>query len=393
MSDLDDYCWLVDSSEPWLTQARHWRSDGKSVLNQIENLRKELSPVRARLVIEQVELRERARTKFSAAERMFFTRKSLEQATDETIARYKATRVGAGIRLVDICCGIGGDLLSLADQMRCTGVDRDPVVARFAEANASPYPQAVIKCCDADEFDIAEYDGWHVDPDRRTNGKRTTSLDHCQPNAEWIAKLLVRVPTGAMKLAPATDVDHSILNRASLEWIGHRRECQQLVAWFGDFADGQGRKATVLNADGSATCFVPKSNDQAEPATRLGTHVFEPHPAVLAARLGSELAASQSWRQVAPSIAYYTANGSVGSPLWSCFEVIRELPYRIASIRPLLQDEKIGSLEIKVRGVDVEPNKVRRELKLSGDNAASLLIYPNGNSIYCVIAKRVDFRE
>ena len=61
-----------------------------------ERLRKDLSLQRAHLVVEQIELRRRAREKFSLAEKMYLTRKGLEQATDERLAAYKASRFPPG---------------------------------------------------------------------------------------------------------------------------------------------------------------------------------------------------------------------------------------------------------------------------------------------------------
>ena len=58
----------------------------------IAGLRKELSAERVHLVLQQAALRHRARDKFAAAERMFFTPLGLEQATDEVIAQHKAQR-------------------------------------------------------------------------------------------------------------------------------------------------------------------------------------------------------------------------------------------------------------------------------------------------------------
>lgn len=98
----------------------------------------------------QVALRRRARTKFGAdADRMFFTRDGLEQATTAGVAAYRAGRIaavlGAGggspdqaaaARVADLCCGIGGDLLALARAgLAVTGFDRDPLTAEIARAN------------------------------------------------------------------------------------------------------------------------------------------------------------------------------------------------------------------------------------------------------------------
>ena len=72
------------------------------LLRLVETIRAQVGGERARLVVEQLELRRRASAKFSSASRMFFTAKSLEQATDETVAAYKARRF-VSCRTVAIC--------------------------------------------------------------------------------------------------------------------------------------------------------------------------------------------------------------------------------------------------------------------------------------------------
>ncbi|HZN32933.1 MAG TPA: hypothetical protein VFB80_03910, partial [Pirellulaceae bacterium] len=75
---LDDYQWLVsDAAQPWLTRLQP-ELERLATPAMLQRLRKDLSAERVHLVVEQVELRQRAREKFSLADRMFFTRKGLE---------------------------------------------------------------------------------------------------------------------------------------------------------------------------------------------------------------------------------------------------------------------------------------------------------------------------
>src|SRR5262249_45220977 len=136
---IDDYKWLVsEEASPWLARAREeWEAAGGEVtVATVGRLRRDLSAERAHLILEQAELRQRAQEKFSRAGKMFFTRKGLEQATDEGIALYKSARFPSGnCELYDICCGIGGDLIALVQDRICTGGDIDPICQLLAEQN------------------------------------------------------------------------------------------------------------------------------------------------------------------------------------------------------------------------------------------------------------------
>lgn len=90
-------------------------------------LRREYSAELVTAALGQHELRRRAQAKFTRAERMYFTRAGLEQATSEVIARHRATRFDGVLRMADLCCGIGGDLIALADRREVLAVDRDPL--------------------------------------------------------------------------------------------------------------------------------------------------------------------------------------------------------------------------------------------------------------------------
>src|SRR5262245_55640889 len=134
---VHDYHWLVSQEGAgWLSAAQGMSSlDGANVLQVNERLRRDLPPERARLVLEQLGLRRKATEKFPNAGRMFFTRLGLEQATDVWVARYKAARFPADQPMADLCCGIGGDLLALAQRGPVRGIDRDPVAEVCAKAN------------------------------------------------------------------------------------------------------------------------------------------------------------------------------------------------------------------------------------------------------------------
>ncbi len=85
------------------------------------SLRQEYPPELVAAALTQQALRASARAKFSLASKMLFTRAGLEQASSELTARHAAARF-AGARLVaDLCCGIGGNLVSPSRQLRGCG--------------------------------------------------------------------------------------------------------------------------------------------------------------------------------------------------------------------------------------------------------------------------------
>ena len=62
----------------------------------------------AHLILQQRELREKAREKFPQADKMFFTSRGLEQSTDAAVAAYKAGRVPQQAPLPTSAVALGG---------------------------------------------------------------------------------------------------------------------------------------------------------------------------------------------------------------------------------------------------------------------------------------------
>ena len=111
----DDFRWLMsDTAGELLRQTAIEFENHDNVLTIAKRLRKSTNPTRAALVIEQVQLRIRGREKFPLADKMFFTRRGLEQATGLDIASYKASQLAKHRRVADVCCGLGGDMIGFA---------------------------------------------------------------------------------------------------------------------------------------------------------------------------------------------------------------------------------------------------------------------------------------
>ncbi|HEY2148454.1 MAG TPA: hypothetical protein VGH32_10985, partial [Pirellulales bacterium] len=153
---------MSEAARPWLELAM---AHAGPTLQLATRLRKDLPAERARLVVQQAELRRRAAEKFARADRMFFTPLGLEQSTDQWIAAYKAGRLAESSRSdggwADLCCGIGGDLLAMAARGPVAGVERDPATAVFAEANRAVCAEihrgpnsGEVKVVDVAAFDV-----------------------------------------------------------------------------------------------------------------------------------------------------------------------------------------------------------------------------------------------
>lgn len=389
---LDDYRWLT--SEAGKESLRLAETLSLPLLRLTEKLRTEVGDARARLLLDQLALRRRAEAKFSFPRRMFFTEKGLEQATDESIAAVKALRFAPFAKVADLCCGIGGDLLALAKETEVTGIERDPVCVTLASANlleaGFPREHASVAEADAGVFDVSPYDAWHFDPDRRPGGRKTVRFELHDPGPEVLNRVLGACPNGALKLSPATRWTYSEAAEVELEWISRRRECRQLVVWFGELARAKGcRRATGVSTDGKTVetlLGVPGSCSRI--AENLQAFLIEPDPAVLAADLTGEFGKRFDLEAVSRRIPYFTAEKPVENRLAASFEILEAGPFDRKRLVRVLREHRIGPLEIKKSGVDLDPAALRRRLKPSGDEQGTLLVFPHKGGVIAVLARR-----
>lgn len=356
------------------------------------------SPDLVSAVVGQAHLRARAAAKFGPfAARMLFTRAGLEQATRLAVAARHAQRLrSAGMTSVaDLGCGIGGDALAFAGAgLEVLAVDADEVTAAIAAYNLAPFGESVtVRHSTAEEALGEPVPGRAVwmDPARRTSGHsetRRVSADDYSPSLDWAFAVAAQQPTG-IKLGPAHDRD-ALPDDVETQWVSADGSVVELVVWTRELArKGVRRSALVIRGDRSHELTAAADADDA-PVRDLGEYLHEPDGAVIRARLIGDVARSLDAGMLDPRIAYLTSDAAVTSPFVQSFRVRETLPLNAKRINAALRAGDIGRLEIKKRGVDVDPAAFRRTLTLRGDAEATLLLVRIGDKRHAILADRVS---
>lgn len=364
---------LLDDLPEWDTKA--------DIVRTVADLRRlGYPPGLVATVLSQSKLRARARPKFGEfASHMLFTEAGLEQATRLKVAALHAGRFArAGIgHVADLGCGIGGDALALAAvDLEVTAADADEVTAAIAAYNLTPFPKAHVLHAQAEDVPLGGIGGAWLDPARRTTTGGTTrrladAADY-SPSLDFAFGLADRLPVG-VKLGPGTDRE-VIPHGAEAQWVSVDGDVVELAVWLGAVArPGIGRAALVIRDDGAAELTAPADSEDA-PTGPLGDYVYEPDGAVIRARLIGDLARANGAWMLSDGIAYLTADTAFESPFARGFRVLDRLPADERQLRQSLAARRIGTLEIKKRGVDVDPAALRTRLKLRGDERATIVL-------------------
>jgi SAM-dependent methyltransferase len=389
--DLDAFAWLLTD-------------DGQSVLDSAvglgaaldadplaahESLRRTtpgVTPERLAVALSQASLRRAAVTKFGdLAPRMYFTPEGLEQATRLPVARHRAARVQAfdARSVVDLGCGIGGDLVALASAgLTTAGVDLDPERVAVAEANLAALGLGgAVQVADATTLDHRGFDVAFADPARRSPRGRTFSTDKWSPPWSFVETLLER--DACVKTAPG--IPHDLVpGGVEAEWVSDHGEVKEAALWSGRLATCD-RRATVIGDGGLAT--LTDEDDPGAGVVPVGRYLYEPDGAVIRAGLVTAVAAGVDGGLVDEHLAYVTGDASYRSPFARGFEVLEELPYREKALRAALRERNVGRLTIKKRGVDVHPDQLRKRLALTGDEEAVIVLTRVAGEGTCLLVR------
>ncbi|MGD8192939.1 THUMP-like domain-containing protein [Herbiconiux sp. P18] len=353
----------------------------KNAVQQVAALRKAgHSPELVAAALTQSRLRQKARGKFGAfADRLLYSQAGLEQATRLKVAALHAGRFrdAGATRVADLGCGLGTDALAIAALgIPVVAVERDEVTAALAAYNLASFPDAEVVHADAETFSLDGIDAVYLDPARRTAGtgetSRLTRPDDYSPSIDFAFGLAERLPVG-VKLGPGFDRD-LIPAAAEAQWVSVDGQLVEMGLWSRELArPGIRRSALVVGPNGSAELTAVGDSPDAE-VRELGEYVYEPDGAVIRARLIGALAARLDTGMLSAGIAYLTGDSLVESPFASAFRVRERLPASETALKRALRERRIGTLEIKKRGADVDPAALRTRLALKGSEAATLIL-------------------
>lgn len=363
------------------------------LLREQTRLRATLPPAYARAALEQAVLRRHARPKIAHAERLYFTREALEQATSTPVAQHRATRFAAFTHLADVGAGIGGDALCLAaarPDRYITAIERDPLRAALLQMNVAALglaQQVAVRIADvvATPEALPSADALFCDPGRRSGGRRSFTLSGYQPSLAQVLGWRTQPPQIAhmgIKLAAGVDLE-AVAALApqphEIEFVALDGELKEAVLWCGELAQTR-RRATLLHRTDpdsfqvtthTLTPDTPRPLPAtAEPAALL----YEPDPAVIRAGLVAELAVRLHATLLDPQIAYLTAPHATPTPFARAWRILEWLPFQLKQVRARLRALDAGAVTVKKRGSPLDTDALARQLSGSGSHPLVLVL-------------------
>jgi hypothetical protein len=364
-------------------------SDSAALVSGLRKAGHDSEVVRA--VVGQWSMHHKAAEKFGDfAKRMLFSKDGLEQSTRLAISSHHARRFeSVGItRVADLGCGIGGDSLAFAGLgLEVQAIEADAVTAALAAYNLQPFDTATVSNATAEGSNLKDFEGLWFDPARRSGSQRLSDPKDWSPSLDWVFGQAQTTPTG-IKLAPGMDrglipEDHEA------QWISYQGSVAEMVVWSGSLQrEGVTRSALVLSSRGSGEMTSSADSPDA-PVGKLLDYLVEPDGAVIRARLIGDLARSHSGVMLDETIAYFSTSQPVISPLAQCFRIEEVVPYNLKRVKAMVASAHVGSLEIKKRGIDIDPHEFRSHMTLKGDGEKTLILTRHQGNRIAILASRV----
>jgi hypothetical protein len=335
----------------------------------------------------QSRLRAKGAEKFGEfAAGMLFTADGLEQATRLAVAARHAHRyTAAGVREVyDLGCGLGADAMAFAGlDILVRGVDADEATSRIAAVNLRHWPSARITHARAEDVRLPAGEGrrhlgvW-LDPARRVTGvadirgrtKRVFSLDAISPSWAQVRAFAEQVPATGAKLSPS--FPHGAIPPGSeAQWTSWHGEVLECGVWWGPLVHTAGRTAAVCTETSTDVVTEADAREAADHPGLASVHdiaqwLYEPDRAVVRAGLTGALVSAVDGAELAHGLGYVTS-GTARDLRWARrFRVVEAMPFSTKHLARWLRDHGHDRVTIKKRGVTVDPDQLRRQLKMTG---------------------------
>lgn len=314
---------------------------------------------------------------------LLLTRDGLEQGTRPEVATFRAQlikNIGAHT-VIDMSAGLGFDVRAFIEQgLNVIAIERDPVTAAYLRANA---PEATIIEGDSitliDELlpQLSSSDVVFVDPARRS-GRRTLDGSRAHPERDperwspswsFVTSLAQRGIRVCAKVAPGFSPTLLPSGWSGIWTSMHRDGVEAMVfSW----SDGALRTARMI--DEQVTDFSGSGVVSAEISPIL-TFLYEPDVCLVNAQLLDVFCHALSGLQrIDADSSWLTSHEPVTHPMVRRYQVLHTLPNDIKALRKSLVNLNVGDITIKSKGMNINTDALRKELKLPTGSPGTIVI-------------------
>jgi hypothetical protein len=331
----------------------------RNPLKLSEKLSKRFNQQERLALIHYLEILPKIREKFCLQKiDLICDRLAYEQATARDISEFKAKLWQSGAKIMDLCCGMGGDSFWLPNGIIASGVDiaseRVLMFNENMERLGLPH-KAVLQ----NALNVAGGDFFCIDPARRGG---------LSPNFESILELSKKFYGGMVKLPPAYN-ENELPMESDVLYLGNASDCRECLMLNGTFGKGMVRAVAVCkNETFEWQCKKNELRNINLEVKKLGNFILEPNPVLVRSHLFLNEAKKYGFWQIDSTLAYMSCENL---PLeyngFTAYKAIEQSSLSTNNVKALLRKYNVGKITLKKRGVEVVPEIEIRRLAPKGE--------------------------
>lgn len=266
---------------------------------------------------------------------------SVEQASSEATANYKAALISSGQRIVDLTGGMGVDTFFFA----CTAkavvhCETNKALSHIAQYNASQLGVDNVEFIVSDglayleEQPVDRFDCIYLDPSRRVAQRKVFRLEDCEPDViEAQDGLLQKAEKNIVKCAPLLDISAALerLHEVSeIHIISVDNECKELLFVRTRGFDGVPQLVVAALQGGTKETLTFDITTEKTAAAELGDpekYLYEPDAALLKSGAFKFIAQHYGIRKLHAHTHLYTSSQRISDFIGKMYRVVNVVNY------------------------------------------------------------------
>lgn len=334
--------------------------------------------VSSRLLADQILGRRIAERKFpfllSYLQYRYPTKTSLEQSSSQWTADYKASLIPAGRSVCDLTGGMGVDTLALSKAARdCTYVEQNEALC-LLEVHNFQILEATIQVVNssAEEYlatSTRDHHDWlYIDPSRRVDGNKKTSISNLQPNLLEIQEQMLELAACLLvKLSPMQDISEvirTLIGVREVHIVSLQHEVKEILVLQQKDYTGEVQIVAVDLSPEAAPVVLAASQEAVRESCHTGPvqhYLYQPPPAVVKGSLHDHQASGYGLHKVHANTQLYTSASLQEAYPGRIFEVLDQVQMQQKAVRKVLPAMKANIIS---KNHPLSPAQIAKKLSV-----------------------------
>lgn len=374
------------------------RSNIRSDIAKISLSKSPFSQVSPKELAQQIDGLKRSESKlplwFSTPGIYFPEKLALEQCSSQTTAEYKSGLV-LGNSVIDLTGGFGVDTTFFARVAEeVTHCELNKELSEISAHNSSVFG-LTVKHIHGDGIEYISpgsrfYDTIYIDPSRRAGSRKVFMLKDCEPDIISHKKLLFeRCKRLIIKTAPLLDLQSTIKELgtvSSIHVISVKNECKEVLYIIDQAAPEETDPpiSCVAFYQGQAEVFSFRASEESaftpDQYSKPTDFLYEPDVSLLKAGCFKLITREYSVQKLHQHTHLYTSETLKENFIGRKFRVLNTSEYGIFT-----KQQKFAKANIICRNFPLDPEKIRKKLRIAEGGADYLLFCTGPNNELLVI--------